>query len=878
MDLYHQYGPIFTELYDRLSEGKSLIYSWNSGMGSSFLGNLYNYLSSPLTFIFIWFGHKNTFEAIAALIASKAVLSSMSMTYYLKKSKGFYSPVSVAFALMYAFSAYFVAYYWNVMWIDSMYILPFVILGIERIIDKGKISTYIIALTYAIFANYYMGYIICIFSVIYFIYYFIIRIDDLNRQKKILDNKGVINKIRNSFFLNAGIRFALASLYVGLILSFMLLPLIFILKSSSATSGSFPADHKFYFNIFDFISNHLSSLEPTIRSSGDCVLPNVYCGIFTVILLPLYLFNKDIKFKEKIASVFLLIFMFFSFNLNYLNFIWHGFHFPNDLPYRQSFIYSFMLICLAVKAFLNLRTIKTKEILISASALAAFIVLVQKIGSGNVTDTTIYISLAFTVLITIVLYLLKSKKNQAFALSIMLLCSVSAEIIAGNTSHYVANQNKNSYVYDYDDFKAIQTEIKENDDSLFYREELSDLRARMDPSWYDYNGISIFSSMAYENMASFQKNFGLYGNNINSYTYNPQTPVYNAIMGIKYIYDKDNLISSGEYYELTASNDTYNAYLNKYSLPIAFPVAAETSGYNAENYLNPVAAQEKMIEYMTGVKNIYERIYNYDIDYANLLAVSTEAKENESFELNKIDTDFKACATVDYIADTTDNIYVYIYSRALDTVSVYSPSIDTSMDVNDGYIMDLGKNEIGDTISIELAMDEESSDAYVDFCLFTVNEDNFKNAYQKLEKGSLEYIAFSDTYIQGVYTAEENEIIYTSVPFDSAWSVYIDGKKVSNYDIIKISDALIGIKTESGKHVLYMKYKPQYYNEFVIISSVSAIILILLYIMKNRGLLIWKSVPKDLWNRMKTEATRRFIESLNQEGKEENPPDGTDVE
>lgn len=32
MDLYHQYGPLFAELYDRLTSGESLIYSWNSGL------------------------------------------------------------------------------------------------------------------------------------------------------------------------------------------------------------------------------------------------------------------------------------------------------------------------------------------------------------------------------------------------------------------------------------------------------------------------------------------------------------------------------------------------------------------------------------------------------------------------------------------------------------------------------------------------------------------------------------------------------------------------------------------------------------------------------------------------------------------------------
>ena len=48
MDLYHQYGPLFSELYDRVTSGESLLYSWNTGLGSSFLGNYFNYLSKAL--------------------------------------------------------------------------------------------------------------------------------------------------------------------------------------------------------------------------------------------------------------------------------------------------------------------------------------------------------------------------------------------------------------------------------------------------------------------------------------------------------------------------------------------------------------------------------------------------------------------------------------------------------------------------------------------------------------------------------------------------------------------------------------------------------------------------------------------------------------
>lgn len=88
MDLYHQYGPLFAELYDRVVEGKSLLYSWESGGGSSFLGNYFNYLSSPFTVLIFLFDKADISFAITALVIVKCMASAVTFTYYLKASQG----------------------------------------------------------------------------------------------------------------------------------------------------------------------------------------------------------------------------------------------------------------------------------------------------------------------------------------------------------------------------------------------------------------------------------------------------------------------------------------------------------------------------------------------------------------------------------------------------------------------------------------------------------------------------------------------------------------------------------------------------------------------------------------------------------------------
>lgn len=175
MDLYHQYGPLFAEFYDRVTQMKSFLYSWNTGLGGSFLGNFYNYLCSPLSIVMLIFGHKNMPEAIATMILLAAAFSSATFCYYLKKSFGEHSPITAAFGVLYSFCGFFIAYYWNLMWLDAMVLFPLMILGIERIINERRPALYIFSLSMTLLTSYYMGYMACIFAVLYFLVYYFSR-------------------------------------------------------------------------------------------------------------------------------------------------------------------------------------------------------------------------------------------------------------------------------------------------------------------------------------------------------------------------------------------------------------------------------------------------------------------------------------------------------------------------------------------------------------------------------------------------------------------------------------------------------------------------------------------------------------------------------
>lgn len=852
MDLYHQYGPLFAELYERIVGGESLLYSWNTGLGGSFLGNFFNYLSSPLSIIILLFGHENIPEAIATMILLKAAFASMAFSYYLKKSTGKNDCTVTAFGVLYSFCGFFIAYYWNVMWLDAMIMLPLVALGIERIIKNGKFGLYAFALAFTMVSNYYMAFMTCIFAVLYFfVYYFshyavndsTVYTSPLQRsyttsedENKTLPPGKWVNKIRTeSRFFQSGVRFAAGSVIAAALTAVTLLPTYFALQACSATSGTFPKKFASYFKIFDFMANHMASVTPTIRSSGKDVLPNVYCGMIVVMLICLYLFTKTISKREKITHIALLSFFFFSFNTNYLNYIWHAFHFPNDLPYRFSFIYSFILLIMAYQVLIRIKEFTSKEITTTGIAIISFIIIVQKTGSKNVDELSVILSIVLVAVYSLVLVLMKDKRYQQSAVAALLLCCVLTEAAAANTDNYSMDQPKKNYVSDLTNFREVKKQLDKKENGEFYRMELTDLRTRMDPAWYDYNGVSTFSSMAYEKVANLQSELGMFGNYINSYTYNLQTPLYNSMFGLKYIVDNSPTVNPDPafYEKLSINSGVFTAYENKYSLPIAYRVNPEIKNWTYEDSENPFTLQEEYFKLATNGKNVFNQVPINYIDYNNIDSFAEEtAQGTYTFFLTQAGSD--ASFTVYLTSETTDNIYLYVKSSNVKFITVNSDSYNETVNVDNEYILDIGKHEIGENISVEIAIDNGDS-GYVDFYAYGFDEASFKEGYSKMKADSLNVTKFTDTTVEGTVNASADGVLYTSIPYDRGWSVTVDGQKVNEENILKIGDALLGINLKGGKHDIRLHYTPKGLIPGAAVSAAALILCIVYLFLRRRG-------------------------------------------
>lgn len=842
MDLYHQYGPLFAELYDRIVEHKSLLYSWITGGGSSFLGNYLNYLSSPLSFLIFLFDKEDISYAITFIVALKCILSATSFSYYLKKSFNKDNYFLSVFGILYAFSAYFLAYYWNVMWLDAMIMLPLIALGIEKIFKTGDIKLYTVSLVILFFANYYMGYMCCIFAVLYFFVCFINTYSNDGKLNKnaVYEKKYSTKALMNNVFINRGVKFAFASIIAALICAITLVPVFMILKNSSATSGTFPQTFKSYFDLLDLITSHFALLETTIRSSGDNVLPNIYTGILTFILLPLFLVNNKIKLKEKATYVVLIIFFVFCFNNNCAEYIWHAFHFPNDLPYRYSYMYSFIIAVMGYKTILNFKGIKVKDIAYTGLAIISFVIICQKFLTNKMTNSTIYATIIFVTLWCGFLFLLKNKNAQKKTVSFVLVTFILFETIISSIVGLPLNQDNKNYKENYKTYTDAINYI-DNKDSGFYRTELCYLNTRMDPAYYGYNGISVFSSMAYESYSQLQSSLGMQGNKVNSYTYNTQTPVFNMMFNIKYLIQTDvSLAPSSNLYKkiYTTSDKKSNVYESKYNLPIAYCVNSKIDDWVTDEG-NPFEIQSDFVKLATGYSNVFKPVEYNSTDFD---AVSgDDVTENGTYWLEKSDSSSNYGTETVSLSPTIDgNLYLYVKSSDLKTITVNSEKVsDITQSMEDAYILDLGYHNKGDEVLVSLdASKMESESTSFDFYCYTADDTVVKNMYNSLAGNSLNVESYSDTTIKGTVNAKENCYLYSSIPYDDGWSVYVDGKKAETFEI---GGTLLAIELTPGQHKIEYKYFPVGFLYGIIISAVTVFGLCGFYIYNKSSLKLNKS-------------------------------------
>lgn len=749
-DMYHQYAPFFSEFQHKLTQGGSLLYSWNMGMGVNFSALYAYYLASPLNWLLVLCPKNLIIEFMTYSIVLKIGLCGLTFAYYLRKHSNT-SDFGVAFfGIFYALSGYMAAYSWNIMWLDCILLFPLIVLGLELLVKERKCLLYCTALGMSILSNYYISIMICIFMVLYFAVLLVL-------EKK----KSIVDYAWNIF------HFSIYSLVAGGLAAVVVLPEVYALQTTASGDFNFPKTVTSYFSIFDMIARHIGNVEVEI---GLDHWPNIYCGVAVFIFLLLYLVCKKIVIREKIMYCGMLLFFYASFSTNLLNFIWHGFHYPNSLPCRQSFIYIFLVLFMCYQAYRNLKDISWKTIVLSFFGSVVFVLLAEKLVEQEHFEFYIYyVAILFLAVYAGLLHLYKNKKINTNILVVLVLAVVAVESAVNTTVTSVTTTSRTSYMNDNEDVENLLELIRPAE--TFYRVEKVTRKTKNDGAWMNFPSVSLFSSTANASLTSFFKAVGCEGNT-NAYSITGSTPLVDSLFSVKYgLYseqhnDDELLTFKGQ------SGDTY-LYERNDTLPLGFVVDGQMEDNWQMDLGNPADVQNDL-SHVIGAREV-------------LVDVPGETKGD----------------TYRFTPEVSGDYYAYVANRKIDEITVTrGGDSQTFKNVDRGFLVEMGYCPAGEEVVIKTA--KEGQDLTVRTYLF--DNQGLQSVYEILNRYPLTVTGWADDRIEGVVTVEKQGLLFTSVPYDRGWTIIVDGSKRMPR---KMFDAFMGVSLSEGTHTVVLEYEPE---------------------------------------------------------------------
>ena len=152
-DLWHQYYPFLADMQEKLKHGESLFWSWTQGGGVNYFALMSYYLMSPLNFLTVFLPSEWLREFLMFSVVIKVACASMFMAIFLRSlfKKNDFS--LVIFGCSFGFCAFFMGYYWNTIWLDTVCITPLVALGTVKLFTEGKFRLYIVSLALSLLTN-----------------------------------------------------------------------------------------------------------------------------------------------------------------------------------------------------------------------------------------------------------------------------------------------------------------------------------------------------------------------------------------------------------------------------------------------------------------------------------------------------------------------------------------------------------------------------------------------------------------------------------------------------------------------------------------------------------------------------------------------------
>ena len=814
IDSLHQYLPFYTDFHEKLVSGDSLLYSFSAGLGYNFWATWAYYLASPVNFLLILVPTANVCDFMDLVILLKIGLCGGTFTWYLYSRNRKSGAFPVAFGTMYALSFFLIGYYFNLMWLDSIAMLPLIMKGIEQICglkamsqapspagsgsgspgswkrgirdDSSDGRLYGLALFYGLWCNYYIGFMLCIFAVLYFLVCMI---------------SAGFSSLK--LFFARLFRFGWFSLLAGGMGALVLFPAYRALTiSESMQSNKFPTVIKFYDSFLDLVMAHFAGIPP-INIANSQVGLNAYCGVSVFLLVILYLLDRRIRLREKAAYFALTAFLVLSFSLNVLNYIWHGFHQQNGIPNRFAFLYVAVILVMCFDASADIPSMALWKILVSGALPVAFTltVFILKLGENYegeaYTNETYIITLLLLCIYSGLLLIVRISRMKRELYAFLLSGFLVVEAGAGAVYGIICNDSvtRDIYLKDQASYKSLMAEVG---DSSWYRSEVDAQRMRNVTMFCGGKALVMFNSTMQASVTDFCDRLGIEART-NKNGYNGVTELMNDVLGIKYVLSAHGTGSSFYGMEPVTDDGNLTVYRNDDALAIGFLANRELVDWDIEQG-TPIEVQNAFVRLATGMEDIFrlDRYISLEEGVSNGIRIP-EGKQ----------------------------VYIYLPSRVKEmklTTPEFTKTYTTYTDHLYSVFSCDGSRDASFTVKLNSSGKKEAS-------VYTCPDAAEKAVIEYLSAHQLENVKAEGNRLSGTIEAPDAAELLITVPYDRNWKCTVDGETV---DADPIGSALMGLPLSAGKHEILLTYVPDGMKEGALLSLVCAALYLLSFAAEGR--------------------------------------------
>ena len=810
-DMYHQYYPFFVAFRKALLSGESLLYNWSVGMGLDYLGLVAYYLASPLNLLSVFVPESLLLEYFSLLVPIKLGLAGLFFSIFLKKLTGKNDISITLFGCLYALCAWALGYQWNVMWLDTFALLPLVILGMVSLLRTRRFVLYTVSLFLSVLSNYYIGFFTCIFVALCFVCYEICCWEGFQK-----------------FLCDLALMAVFSILAIGLT-AFLELPAYAALQTTQSSVNKFPegfrlniATENTWQGLLDAMRQVAGNTNAGIPLSYKEGLPNLYCGLVANVLAILFLTCKQVRLRERICCVVLLLFFNVSFIIRQLDYIWHGFHFTNMIPYRFSFLHSFVVLYMAYRAWILRNRFRLWQV-ICAICFSLALALCYR----DLTDP-VYLAMNAVLLFlysAMLLYpqlqklaprsatqeekadsLAKLRDRRRFS-SLCLLGIIFVELTLNLVAFGIrfTGTTIGDYPRGTTYTESLVKYMHEREDALFFRAETTHSQTLNDGALNGYNGISTFTSSANVKVTEFMKKLG-YGakNTYNRYCFEESSPVSNLFLNLKYMLERQDKVEDNPYFDDIHKYGKVHLLQNNAYLPLGFLANNQLLNVDFNTTENTFLFQNKLFAAATGVsQDVWTLITGKNLSISGTgVTLSSQSKTGYCSYTTEKDTAgtivYKYTAPADgFICIGLDLSKKNKFSFWKDGVELYSETYSIPQSLSVCQV------QAGESVEVHLVCKPEERGT-ITLHAGLLNEAVFRAGYEVLAASTLELTSFRNTDMQGTIHCDRNGILYTSIPQNGNWTATVDGKEAQ---IVTIGNAMVGLLLSEGDHEVRFTYQ-----------------------------------------------------------------------